>query len=59
MDVYVMNEDCLSLTNTLNVLCSREIAYSSLLDHCQSRKAQTERKLTLPSRKLRFLRKSN
>ena len=54
-----MNEDCLSLTNTLNVLCSREIAYSSLLDHCQSRKAQTERKLTLPSRKLRFLRKSN
>ena len=57
MDVYV-NEDCLSLTNTLNVLCSREIAYSSLLDHRQSRKAQ-KRKLKLPSRKLRFLRKSN
>lgn len=57
MDVYV-NEDCLSLTNTLNVLCSREIAYSSLLDHCQSRKAQ-KRKFKLPSRKLRFLRKSN
>lgn len=57
MDVYV-NEDCLSLTNTLNVLCSREIAYSSLLDYCQSRKAQ-KRKFKLPSRKLRFLRKSN
>ena len=41
MDVY-LNEDCLSLTNKLNVLrCSPEIAYSSLLlslDHCREKR---------------------
>ena len=45
MDVY-LKEDYLSLTNTLNVLCSHEIVYSSMLDQSSC---------TLPSPKICFL----